>query len=104
VGFFAVFYLMAQAIERLLEPVSNFVGTTKSNGEKLEPAKAKAKRDKAVAEALQAPGHEKAKAAAASQDEVDQIRANMAVVLWAAASFLAKRMARLIPPRCNRGD
>lgn len=91
VGIFAVFYILAQAIERLLEPLSSWVGGTKAAGdeERVNPPEAKAQRDAAVSAAVNTPTQANADAAAEAQQRVDQARANLAVVLWGVASLLA---------------
>ncbi len=90
IGVFAVFYILAQAIERLLEPLSELFGGDKTaaalGGNKPQ---AIVTRDAAVAAAIAEPTVNSATAAAEAQAVLDQIRANKAVVLWAAASLLA---------------
>ena len=82
VGLFGLIYLFAQAIERLLEPLSWWV---------LPTADLTKKRDVKVAEAEQASGQAKAakaKEAADAQAELDRQRANRSVAFWAIASII----------------
>lgn len=98
IGAFAPLYVLAQAIERILEPVNHFL---QPGGDK--PA-AVAKRDYAVAEAITSPHPSdlgltdaektanvgtRVAAAAAAQTELDALRANRAAISWGLASFFA---------------
>jgi hypothetical protein len=101
VGIFALFYILAQVIERILEPFAPFLGTTKAK----DPASgkeevttqlgARASMDMAVAAALASP-EDKAGAAADAQRNVDQVRANATVVTFGVASLLAMLGAGLL--------
>ncbi len=101
VSIFALFYITAQAIERLLEPLASFYGTTKPSAEpgKTKPTNATARRytksqavkarDKALAK------NDAADAAAEAawwQEIIEQIRRNTAT-LWAIASMLGMILA-----------
>jgi hypothetical protein len=80
---FAPLYVLAQAIERILEPVNHFLqlggdthGATRT-------------RNAAVAEALATPKPEHVAAATAAQHELDHLRANRVAICWGLASALA---------------
>ena len=77
---FALFYVVAQAIERLLEPISNFV---------YSPVPATNQRDQKVAAFLSDPQHSTAKQAADAQAALDTVRANRAVIFWAIATIIS---------------
>jgi len=96
ISVFALFYAVAQAIERLQEPFTPWLGRTSAPGpgnaarRTVVQGQARASRDALVLEAVKAPGDEdKARTAAKAQRTVDQIRANMTVLLWGSSSFLA---------------
>jgi hypothetical protein len=101
VGIFALFYILAQVIERILEPFAPFLGTTKakdpaSENEKITTQlRARASLDMAVAAALASPS-DNAGAAADAQRNVDQVRANATVVTFGVASLLAMLGAGLL--------
>lgn len=80
IGAFALFYVFAQAVERILEPVSRvLLATTTQTRE----------RDNAVVEAKNDPDSaQKAKEAADKQAVVDRKRSNRAVVFWGVATAL----------------
>lgn len=80
---FAPLYVLAQAIERLLEPLNHFL---KLGG---DPAPATAARDAAVAKAVTTAHPGDADIAVAAQHEVDALRANRVAVCWGLASGLA---------------
>jgi hypothetical protein len=73
---FALFYVAAQAIERLLEPIVSM--------DPIKRAKAKTRDDKTAAAAAGGDAGE----AAAAQGALDQWRANRAAVIWALATIL----------------
>ena len=77
---FALFYVVAQAIERLLEPISNFVYSA---------VPATNQRDQKVAAFLSAPQESTAKQAADAQAALDTVRANRAVIFWAIATIIS---------------
>lgn len=84
---FAPMYLLAQAIERLLDPFTAFVkaeAPAKNGNAKTKVTKAQAthQRNEAIKE-------RHAQRAAEWQAVVDQIRKNTALIAWAAASVLA---------------
>jgi hypothetical protein len=100
VSIFALFYIGAQAIERLLEPLASFYGTTAATGEqdsgkpgglsgRLTKSQAVKARDRALAKPDAA---EAAKEAAWWQEVVEQIRRNTAT-LWAVASMIGMILA-----------
>lgn len=76
VGLFALLYIAAQAIERILEPFS-----------KLDPKKAELVKDRDDKAAAAQRGAQ-AKPAADAQGSLDRWRANRAVLLWGAATVL----------------
>jgi hypothetical protein len=78
---FAPLYILAQSIERLLEPFATYMGSAKADGKVRRKPDAKKK----VYEALVAGD---AGAAATWQRIVDRIRRNTAVITWATASFI----------------
>jgi hypothetical protein len=80
---FAPLYVLAQAIERLMEPLNHFL---KLGG---DPKPATAARDAAVAKAVTTADPGDADIAAAAQREVDALRANRVAVCWGLASALA---------------
>lgn len=78
--------LLAQAIERVLEPVVRLTVSSAPT----------AARDQAVAAALTAPQDDaRASTAANAQAAVDRQRANVAVVVWAAATALGMGISAL---------
>ena len=94
ISVFGAFYLLAQAIERVMEPFSNLVGaedksSASSNSTRLSKNRLITKRDIAVANARSAPTDNNAQALAERQTRLDQCRANSSVVLWGAGSALA---------------
>jgi hypothetical protein len=80
---FAPLYVLAQAIERLMEPANHFL---KLGG---DPKPATAARDAAVARAVATADPGDADIAAAAQREVDALRANRVAICWGLASALA---------------
>lgn len=91
---FAVMYVVAQAIERLEDPFVPFLGRAKiASNDKSGGAstvgqrKAIADRDKAVVAAINDPS--KAATAANAQRTVDQVRANLTLLMWGTSSALA---------------
>ena len=79
-GLFALLYVMAQAIERVLEPVAS-----------VDPFKIifERKRNRKAAESKADPENEaKKKKAVAAQADLKRWKANRAVVLWALAALL----------------
>jgi len=79
VSIFALFYVAAQAVERLLEPFSALLLTV---GDK-EKA-----RDQALAEYQQAKTKDKGDAAAGKQADLERTRANRRVVFWGLATVV----------------
>jgi hypothetical protein len=78
ISIFAPLYILAQGIERVLEPLTPILGTAESTTKK----EAANQRDAALADAdLQI--------AAQRQALLNRIRRNRAVIMWGAASFLA---------------
>lgn len=87
---FAVLYVFAQAIERTLEPLTKWAGGVTSGLDKEAAVK---RRDEAVEElsGTETPTDidNALESVAQAQSNVDQVRANLAVVLWGLASLLA---------------
>jgi hypothetical protein len=77
---FALFYVVAQAIERLLEPISNFIYSAVPTTNQ---------RDQKVAAFLSAPQGNTARQAADAQAALDTVRANRAVIFWAMATIIS---------------
>lgn len=87
---FAPLYILAQSIERLLEPFSDAWGQTKgTDNQTKSKTDAKKERDEAVAAFLQQGTSDQADKAAEKQTVLDKIRKNSAVFSWGLASFLA---------------
>lgn len=86
ISVFAVMYIVAQVIERLQEPFVPWVGRSGT----VDKPTAKATRDEKVAKAIENPGDPaKAIEAAKAQRVVDQIRANLTLLLWGSSAALA---------------
>jgi hypothetical protein len=89
IGFLALFFVMAQAVERLMEPLAEvnfkFMGSARKQKENERDQKIKAAEDSTNAAARQ----ENADAAATSEAEATQVAANTKVFIWALASFVA---------------
>jgi hypothetical protein len=85
---FAPLYVLAQGIERLVEPFSNHFGAAGTG--KATKDDAKKDRDEAFARLAEAVDPDRAtkQAAASAQSLVDRIRRNSAVFAWGLASFL----------------
>jgi hypothetical protein len=80
ISVFALLYVLAQGLERLMEPLASWVGSTESET---------VARDQAIARALTTGTKDDVEAAAATQARLDQKRANRAIGLWATATVLA---------------
>jgi hypothetical protein len=78
---FAPLYILAQSIERLLEPFATYLGSASADGEITRKPDAKEK----VYDALV---NDDADLAATWQRVVDRIRRNTTVITWAVASFI----------------
>jgi hypothetical protein len=79
---FAPLYIFAQAIERLLEPFSSFLGKATA------PTGVKVQKQEAMSSVLTAISKGQAAPAAEWKRTVDQIRHNTAVITWSVATFL----------------
>jgi hypothetical protein len=89
---FAPMYILAQAIERLLEPFSNHLATAKADGKQVTKPEAELARDAAFANLLDVTKTDPealATRAAAAQALLDRVKRNTAVIAWALASVLA---------------
>jgi hypothetical protein len=106
IGIFALFYIIAQVIERVQEPFVPYLGWARDPGEKEETRKegkrakfknqlrAKAERDKAVVDELilseNGSGQPKLEKNVANKERcVDQIRANLTVLMFSTGALLA---------------
>jgi len=103
IGIFALFYIIAQVIERVQEPFVPYLGWAKNPGEKETEGKnaefknqlrAKAERDKAVVAELSLPENGSGqstleKDVANSERCVDQIRANLTILIFGTSALLA---------------
>jgi hypothetical protein len=87
---FAVIYIVAQAIERLLQPISGFAFKAEEK-EVTKTKLAQTKQQLAMARSANESGVAKDKAAeaAAHQKKLKAIQADRAVAFWAVATFLA---------------
>jgi predicted lipid-binding transport protein (Tim44 family) len=83
IGIFALFYVVAQVIERIQEPFAPLV-----QEDKKDEGQAKQARDEAVAAALSTPTTQNASAAANAQAVVEQRRANTRVLLFGTGALL----------------
>jgi hypothetical protein len=79
---FAPLYIFAQAIERILEPFSQYLGGASG------PAGQSVGKETAMANVLTAIADGQAQAAADWKRIVDQVRKNTAVITWAVATVL----------------
>lgn len=96
IGTLALFYIIAQTIERLQEPVARLVKGTEAveeggaTSKQLNKTKATALLERSLAASLNAPADTtKAKAVANAKRTVDQVRANTTLLLFGSGSFLA---------------
>lgn len=93
IGFLALFFIMAQAIERFMEPIAELdfskigieIGSARKNKDNELQAKIKAAEDSTNSADRQA----NANAAADSQADANHIAANTKVFIWGLASFIA---------------
>lgn len=81
ISVFAPLYILAQSIERLLEPFATYLGSAKANGKMTRKPEAKEKVYDALVD-------DDADLAATWQRIVDRIRRNTTVITWATASFI----------------
>jgi hypothetical protein len=98
VGAFALLYVMAQSIERLLVPVSwfggGFLGPVGEGGQwrdfaSRSKASLAVKHQEAMAAAYRTPNKDTAQTAANSQHDLDQYRANLTATTFGLAAFAA---------------
>jgi hypothetical protein len=96
VNTFALFYLLAQVIERVQEPFTPFVNApdpekdqAKGKTVRKNQRQAKAELERAVAKAEKKPSQDRSRTAANKKRLVDQIRANATVLLFATSAGLA---------------
>ena len=90
ISVFGPLYILAQAIERFIEPFSTYLGAAKPDGggRQTKPA--------AAAKVLDAVATGNMEAAAKWQRVVDRIRRNTAVITWAIASALGMILCGLL--------
>jgi hypothetical protein len=93
IGIFALFYILAQTIERIQEPVASMVKgkETVETGAatSVNKTKAKASMERSVAASLNDPADgDLAKAAANAKRAVDQVRTNTTLLLFGTGAFL----------------
>jgi hypothetical protein len=93
VGIFALFYIIAQVLERLQEPLTPYLASApSSDGSRKNQLQANAEREKAVANSL-APVAEHApppeRDVANKQRTVDQLRANLTALMFGTSALLA---------------
>jgi hypothetical protein len=101
ISMFAIFYVFAQALERITELVSLVVpdagGTRSSLGAgRIAKRSAIEARDSRLARALSAPDAQSVSDAARAQGDLDRIRLNRAVLGWTFTSALAMAGAGLL--------
>lgn len=90
VGIFALFYIVAQVIERIQEPLSPYLARAPSDeGERRNQREAKAELENAVAHAVNTPSPVLHRAAANKKRTVDQVRANLTVLMFGTSALLA---------------
>jgi hypothetical protein len=94
VGIFALFYLIAQVIERMQEPLAPFLGraketTTGGEGQGKNQIEAKALLEKELVAARAEPTPDNARSVANKQRTVDQISANLTVLMFGTSALLA---------------
>jgi len=102
VSIFALFYILAQAIERLQEPFTPWIKGTKTeegpaagsgDTKSLNQRDVQALVERTAAEALKAPSDANARDAANAKRTQEQVRANMTLVLFASSACLAMAAA-----------
>lgn len=100
VGIFALFYVMAQVIERVQEPLAPYLGRAKEDSNSGQnQLQAKAALERAVVDALTDPSLDNAKAVANKTRTTDQIRANLTVLLFGTSALLAMLMSGFLKAR-----
>jgi len=85
---FAPLYLLAQGIERLIEPFAKYLGATSEKSGKTGKPKAEEARDNCVADLANQPNRDNANRAAAAQAVLERIRRNTTIIAWGIASAL----------------
>jgi len=110
VGIFALFYIVAQVIERVQEPFVPYMGRAKDpeTGKGKNQLTAKAELEKAVVEAFASPSSPEAAHADPNSPErtvadkkrtTDQIRANLTILLFGTSALLAMIMSGYLKAR-----
>jgi hypothetical protein len=85
----APIYILAQGIERLLEPFSKLLGATSDDGTRTSKEQARTQRDAAFATLITSPSSELAGAAVRAQAVLERIRRNTVIIAWALATAIA---------------
>lgn len=85
---FAPLYVLAQSIERLLEPFTKYLGAAADGGTKKTKEGATAAREEAFDALAKSPSSQTATAAATAQALVERIRRNTTIIAWGVASAL----------------
>lgn len=105
VGIFALFYIIAQVIERIQEPFAPFVRAEKTEEQdeggsaaKVNKRKAQALLERTTAEAINAPTEMTRRKVANAKRTADQVRVNTTLLLFGTGSFLAMAAAGLLKP------
>jgi len=88
ISVFAPLYILAQAIERFIEPFSSYLGSAAPDDAPADQPAGKKNKADALELLNQAIATKDAPAAAAWARVVDKIRRNTAVIAWGIASFL----------------
>jgi len=94
ISIFALFYVVTQGLERLLEPFASFWDTTQRATKDRDKAVTEAEQHQAAGEVNQA--EDKLAEAAQKQAVVDRQRGNRAIVLWAVASVLGMLLSAVL--------
>lgn len=94
VGIFALFYLVAQVIERVQEPFTPFLGRAKETtsseaAQGKNQIEARAELERALVAARKSPTPDRATNVANKQRTADQISANLTVLMFGTGAFLA---------------
>jgi hypothetical protein len=91
-GGFALFYVLAQALERLFEVLQLLwptLGSTTAGNQSVSKQDALRRRDATLAETINVPSNRTAEAAAGAHEAVDRIRLNRSFLAWTITSAVA---------------
>jgi hypothetical protein len=98
IGIFALFYIIAQVIERVQEPLAPYLGRAKDPGEEEKEGKriklknqlqAKAELENAYVAEVRSPERGNEETVANKERCVDQVRANLTVLIFGTSALLA---------------